>query len=133
MKQKAKAAIALSVASVMACGLLSGCDFVTTNARRDYEQVIAEVNISRSEDFAEGGEYAAYKDVLSDEPIYKRDMVASFVSSGSSVMSQYGWTYRDTFDAIKDSLINRQVYVQYAEVFLLSEEKDGEARRTARR
>ncbi len=126
MKQKTKAAIALSVASVMACGLLSGCDFVTTNARKDYEQVIAEVNISKSEDFGEGGAYAAYKDAVSDEPIYKRDMVASFVSSGSSVMSQYGWTYKDTFDAIKDSLVNRQVYVQYAKVYFLSEKVDGD-------
>ncbi len=105
----------------MACGLLAGCDLVTTDAKKDYEQVIAEVNITESEEFNAGGEFAAYKDVIGTESIYKRDMVASFVASGSSVMSQYGWTYHDTFEAIKDSLINRQVYVQYAKVYFLSQ------------
>ncbi len=121
MKQKAKAAIALSVASVMACGLLAGCDLVTTDAKKDYEQVIAEVNISKSDEFQKNTSYTGYQEIFSDEPIYKRDMVASFVSSGSSVMNSYGWTYRDTFDAIKDSLVNRQVYVQYAKLFLLTQ------------
>ncbi len=121
MKQKAKAAIALSVASVMACGLLAGCDLVTTDAKKDYEQVIAEVNISKSDEFQSNKEFDGYQEIFSDEPIYKRDMVASFVSSGSSVMNSYGWTYRDTFDAIKDSLVNRQVYVQYAKLFLLTQ------------
>ncbi len=114
MKHKTKAAIALSVASVMTCGLLAGCDLVTTDSKKDYEQVIAEVNITSNEDFKD------YKEVIQTESIYKRDMVASFVSSGSSVMSQYGWTYRDTFDAIKDSLINRAVYVQYAKVYFIT-------------
>ena len=121
MKHRTRAAIAISVASVMACGLLAGCDLVTTDAKKDYEQVIAEVNITESEEFNAGGEFAAYKDVIGTESIYKRDMVASFVASGSSVMSQYGWTYHDTFEAIKDSLINRQVYVQYAKVYFLSQ------------
>ncbi len=124
MKRKTRAAIALSVASVMACGLLAGCDLVTTDAKKDYEQVIAEVNITNNEAFKD------YKEVIGTENIYKRDMVASFVSSGSSVMSQYGWTYRDTFDAIKDSLVNRYVYVQYAKVYFLSEQKDGAPRFT---
>ncbi len=124
MKHKTKAALALSVASVMACGLLAGCDLVTTDAKKDYEQVIAEVNITENEDFKD------YTQVIQTENIYKRDMVASFVSSGSNVMSQYGWTYRDTFDAIKDSLINRAVYVQYAKVFFITAKEDGEARFT---
>lgn len=131
MKNKTKAVLALSVASVMACGILAGCDLVTTDSKKDYEQVIAEVNITNSDDFKDGGVYAAYKDVIQTDNIYKRDMIASFVSSGSSVMSQYGWTYRDTFDAIKDSLVNRQVYVQYAKLYFLTEKnEDGSARFT---
>ncbi len=131
MKHKKRAALALSLASVMACGLLAGCDLVTTDAKKDYEQVIAEVNIANCDDFKGNGAYAAYADVVGTENIYKRDMVASFVSSGSSVMSQYGWTYRDTFDAIKDSLVNRQIYVQYAKVYFLSaKNEDGTARFT---
>ncbi len=125
MNHKTKAALALSVASVMACGLLAGCDLVTTDAKKDYGQVIAEVNITQHEDFGE------YRQVIQTENIYKRDMVASFVSNGSGAMNQYGWTYQDTFDAIKDSLINRAVYVQYAKVYFITAQKeDGTARFT---
>ncbi len=124
MKHKTRAALAISLASVMTCGLFAGCDLVTTDPKKDYEQVIAEVNIAKTDEFKT--DYAGYDfdQVIQTENIYKRDMVASFVSSGSSVMSQYGWTYRDTFDAIKDSLINRQVYVQYAKVYFLSAKND---------
>lgn len=121
----------VAVASVMACGLFAACDLTTTDPYKDYEQVIAEVDISKHASFAAGGEYAAYADVIDPEPITKRDMVAMFVSNGSSVMSQYGWTYRDTFAAIADSLVNRQVYIQYAKIhFLTATKEDGSPRFT---
>lgn len=131
MKHKTRAALAVSVASVMACGIFAGCDLVTTDAKKDYEQVIAEVNIANTEEFKT--EYASYNfgEVIQTENVYKRDMVASFVASGSTVMGQYGWTYSDTFDAIKDSLVNRAVYVQYAKVYFLSAKNaDGSAKFT---
>ena len=131
MKHKTRACLAVSVASVMACGLFTACDLVTTDATKDYEQVVAEVNIAENEDFKGNGSLASYAGVVGTENIYKRDMVATFVSSGYNVMSQYGWTYRDTFDAIKDSLINRAVYVQYAKVYFLSaKNEDGTAKFT---
>ena len=118
MKNKKRAA-ALALAAIMACGGLAGCDaLTTTNISKDYQQVIAEVDLSKSTDFQEGGKYAAYKDIVGKTSIVKRDMVASYVSNGYSVQQQYGWSYLDTFNAICDSLVNRQVYVQYAKVYL---------------
>ena len=57
-----KKLVAVSLATVLACGTFAGCDLVTTDAQKDMQQVIAEVDISLGEDFAEGGKYAAYAD-----------------------------------------------------------------------
>ncbi len=116
--------VAVGLAAVVGCGLFAGCDLVTTDPYKDYEQIIAEVDITKGADFGEKGDFYAYRDAIEVATISKRDMVASFAANGSSVMSQYGWTYKDTFDAICDSLINRQVYVQYAKAYFLKNESE---------
>ncbi len=128
MKKQQVAAVCL--ASALTCGICVGCDLVTSDPYKDYEQVVAEVNITRHADFGENGKYAAIKNenVITTAEITKRDLVAMFVSSGSSAMGQYNWSYAQTFDAIANSLINRQVYIQYAEVFFLTEKKGEESR-----
>ncbi len=119
MNRKKKAA-AVALAAAMACGTLAGCDaLTTTNVTKDYAQIIAEVNLSQHKDFREG-DYKDYAGLVSDTvKIMKRDMVASFISSGYSLQQQYGWTYADTFKTIAESLVSRQVYVQFAKVFLV--------------
>ncbi len=124
MSRKKKAA-AVAVAAVMTCSMLAGCDALTTsNVSKDYAQVVATVDLTRSEDFADGGEYAPYKDFISQVGIVKRDMVASYVASGYSIQQQYNWTYADVFNAIVESLVNRQIFVQYAKVYLAKNYKD---------
>ena len=47
MKMKKRAVAAVALSAVMACGVLAGCDgLVTSDVRKDYEQVVAEVNIT---------------------------------------------------------------------------------------
>lgn len=118
MNKKAKlATVALS--AVFACGLFASCDLVTTDPYKDYQQVVAEVDITKGEDFAQGGKYNAYASVIDGAKINKRDMVANFVSSGYNAMNSQGWSYEDTFKAIIKNLTERQIYIQYAKVFLL--------------
>lgn len=129
MKSKKTAAAAISLAAVMMCGVFAGCDLITTDERKDLAQVIAEVNITNSASFEE--EYGDYKDVISTAEITKLDMIASFISSGYSAMNSYGWSYKDTFDAICDSLVNRKVYLQYAMVYFLKNGwTDGDGNKT---
>ena len=53
--KKTKSVIALALAAAVSCGVLAGCDsLVTTDSRKDYLQVIAEVDISQHADFQEG-------------------------------------------------------------------------------
>ena len=119
MRKTTKVA-AVALAAALGTAMFAGCDLISTNLERDYEQVIAEVNISQSEDFAEGGKYAANKDAVGTTEITKLEMVAYFVSTGYSIMQQQGLTYYDTFALISDTLVNRAIYVQYSMVYLLA-------------
>ena len=122
MKKSTKVAAAV-LAAAMSTSVLAGCGLVTTNISKDYAQVIAEVNITNSANFA-SSEYADYADVIETSEITKRDMVAYFISTGYSMMQSYGWTYYDTFNMISQTLVNRQVYIQYAMLYLLDDETE---------
>ena len=119
MRKTAKVA-AVALAAALGTTLLAGCD-ISTNVGKDYAQTIAEVNITKSENFADS-EYAAYGDVIGTGVVTKRDMVAYFVSTGYSMMQTYGWTYYDTFNMISETLVNRQIYMQYAMLYLIADE-----------
>ena len=119
MRKAHKTAIALSLAAVMSCGVLAGCDLVTTDGLKDLEQVVAEVNITNSGEFSGEGKYAGkgYEEVIKTSQILKRDLVASYMTMGSTLQNYYGYTYADTFDTIVDTLINSQIFLQYAQVY----------------
>ncbi len=121
MKMKKRAIAAVALSAVMVCGVLAGCDGLTTDdARKDYEQVVATVNLTASDDFKEGGKYAGknYEKVVTTSEITKRDLVSLFASQGGSLVNG-GYSYADAFDTICDTLINRQIYIQYAKVYFL--------------
>lgn len=123
MKKTTKVA-AVALAAALSSTLLAGCD-ISTDVSKDYAQVIAEVNIANSANF--GSEYPEeYKDVIGTTEITKRDMVAYFISTGYSMMESYGWTYYDTFNMISETLVNRQIYIQYAMLYLLDDESESD-------
>lgn len=124
MKKKKTAFLALAVAGVMTAGMLSGCSLITTDAHKDYMQTIATVDISGSSAFEANGEFASLGGAIEPSDILKRDLIASFVSSGYSAMNSYGWSYKQTFDAISKSLVNRQLTIQYAVAYLLKNGTD---------
>ena len=123
MKKTTKVA-AVALAAALSSTLLAGCD-ITTDVSKDYAQVIAEVNITDSANF-ESSSYAEYGDVIGTTEITKRDMVAYFISTGYSMMESYGWTYYDTFNMISETLVNRQIYIQYAMLYLLDDESESD-------
>ena len=112
-----KKTAAVGIAAVMALGALAGCDLVSTDLQKDYEQVIAEVDITASDDFQAGGKYAAYADAIEPSAVIKRDLVASFMSVGYMYVESYGYSYADAYELIKNSLVNRAIYLQYAQVY----------------
>lgn len=123
MKKNRKKAAAVAVAAIMCCGAFAGCDLVLQNETANMNQTIAEVNIRNSENFTKefpdlDSELAAK--VIGAASVSKRDMIVSFVGSGYNTMNSYGWSYRDTFNAISEALVQRQVYIQYAKAYFLN-------------
>lgn len=117
MKFKKKKLAALALAGVLACSGLAGCSLTTTDSTRDLVQVIAKVDISKSDSFGTGGEFSEYADAIETSEILKRELIASFASYGQTYVNSYGYTVEDTYDLIKDSLVNRQIYLQYARIY----------------
>ena len=122
MKFKKTKTAALALATVLAAGSLSGCAFVTTNIQKDLSQVVAEVNIMKKQDaFAkEFGENIQDGLQIETSYIYKRDLVAAYASYGSTYVNSYGYTAEQAYDLIKDNLINRAIYLQYAQAYFLN-------------
>ena len=115
MKKKAFAAIALT--SCIAFGsTFAGCSLISTNNKRDMEQVIATVDISKSDNFS--SDDAKYVEALSSTNIIKRDLVSYFLNVGYSYV-QNGYSYEYTFNALVDALVNNAILVQYSTVELL--------------
>ncbi len=122
MKFKKKKVAAVALSALFVCGALSGCDLVTADSQKDLLQVIAEVDITKGEAFQSGGEFENYASVIMPSEVLKRDLVANFMSVGYQYVSTYGYTYADTFELIMESLVNRQIYLQYAMVYFMNSE-----------
>ena len=115
MKKKAFAAIALT--SCIAFGTaFAGCSLISTNNRLDMEQVIATVNISKSDKL--NATEVEYAKSLSSTNIVKRELISYFLNVGYSYV-QNGYSYEYTFNALVDALVSNAVLVQYSTVQLL--------------
>ncbi len=124
MKRK-KQAVAIALSAVLACGALAGCDALTTHDNaKDYAQTVATVDISKSKAFTEeGGEFygLGLDEFIGETVILKRQLVQGFLSTGQTLVQYYGMSFADAFDYIMDSLVQRQINVQYAKAFLAKE------------
>ncbi len=108
----------ISLAAAVSCGILAGCDLVTSDSAKDMAQVVAEVNISKGEEFQAGKAYEKYANVIPTSVILKRDLISNFLSYGYQYVQSYGQTYEQTFTTIKDNLVKRDMLLQYARVEL---------------
>ena len=112
MKKKYKFLSLLMAASVACTATFAGCALVSADAQADMQQVIAEVDISKSEKLDQDlKEYAGA--ITSSTEIYKRELIAYFLNSGSSLV-QGGSTYGEAFETLANALVNNEVLIQYA-------------------
>ncbi len=118
-KNRLKVTAAACLALAMTLGA-TGCDaFLTTDSEKNLKQIVAQVNISSRLEETEGATVAQAVQSLIDDgglltDIPKRDLVAYFMSQGYQYVESYGYSYKDTFEMLLDSLIERKVLVQYA-------------------
>ncbi len=120
---KKTVALCMSVALTMGA---TSCTFLLTDNDLDLRQVVAKVDItdtlSASNEFSStttaGVETLIDKGVLATD-VYKRDLVAYFISVGSQYVNSYGYTYKQTFELLMDDLVNQKILTQYAVAYYL--------------
>lgn len=138
MKKKLIKIICLAMTAMFALGLFSGCSLgifadmgiLVTDNQRDMQQVVAEVNLGNDkaslketftllDDELKGSVSSELGKVLSTDEIYKRDLVAYFMSYGYNYYSQYG-SYSAAFEQVMQDLVDRKILSQFATVYYLN-------------
>ena len=105
----------------------TGCAFVTTDTEADMQQTVAKVNIVKYlEDDADYGTYASeLSEIITkgnlETEIVKSDLISMFLSVGYNYVQSYGYSYKDTFNLLMDSLVSRKIMAQYAMAYYLKE------------
>ena len=111
-------------AMLLAFGLTlgaTGCDFIVADSVKDLNQRVAKVEITamleKDASFSETVKNEVATLISNNElssSIPKRDLVASFMSTGYTYVNSYGMSYEDTFNTLMDGLANRKIMTQYA-------------------
>ena len=115
MKHMGKKTAALVLALGLTFGA-TGCEFFVADNVRDLEQVVATVDISNELATDKQDVAAALDTLIADgaisTDIYKRELVSLFLNSGYSYVQQ-GYSYKDVFNMLMDSLTGRKILTQY--------------------
>lgn len=138
MKKKLIRIVSLVMTAMFALGLFSGCSLgifsdmgiLVTDNQRDMQQVVAEVNLGKDKTSLEesfsllseelNSTVADQLDkVLTTDEIYKRDLVAYFMSYGYNYYSQNN-SYTATFEQVMQDLVDRKIMSQFATVYYLN-------------
>lgn len=119
MKKRFKFLSILTAGAVACTVTLAGCSLVSADSQADMEQVIATVDITKSESL--DSSLTAYTGAIGGgTSIIKRELVAYFLNAGSSLV-QNGSTYGEAFATLADTLVNNAVLVQYATLATLKD------------
>ncbi len=122
MRRRTKILSLLAAAAVTSTAVLSGCSLVATKTQADMEQVIATVDITKSDEL--DSELADYTGAITGETeITKRDLVAYFISAGSTYLNN-GYSYGETFEALAEALVDNEILIQYAVMQTLYDMED---------
>ena len=138
MKKKLIRIVCLMMTAMFALGLFSGCSLgifsdmgiLVTDNQRDMQQVVAEVNLgndkeSLKETFSllseelDSSVSDKLDQVLTTDEIYKRDLVAYFMSYGYNYYSQSN-SYSEAFEQVMQDLVDRKILSQFATVYYLN-------------
>lgn len=114
MKSKLLVCGALAAAITMSVAL-PAC---VTRDEEDLNQVIATVDITKSENLEAEG-LSEYASAISSENITKRDLIAAYYNTASSLSSSYSTS--EIFELLVNTLTNTSVVVQYATLSLIKD------------
>lgn len=116
MKKGSKVLTLVLAASIACTATLAGCDLVSTDSQANMNQIIAEVDITDSDEelLTEDG-LDEYTDAITEASgITKRELVVMFLNSGASLVSDGTTTYGEAFETIAETLIQNEILIQYA-------------------
>lgn len=108
MKKTFNKLFALLAAVSMSIAAFSGCALVTKNTDKEMRQTIATVKID---------------DLVDAADIYKRDMIAGYVSYGYYYVQNNNYTTSQAYSLILNNLIQNQVIVQQSRLKVVSDYK----------
>lgn len=114
MKSKLLVCGALAAAITMSVAL-PAC---VTRDEEDLNQVIATVDITKSENLEAEG-LSEYVSAISSENITKRDLIAAYYNTASSLSSSYSTS--EIFELLVNTLTNTAVVVQYTTLSLIKD------------
>ena len=121
-KQTIKKTIAMLMGVALAVGA-TGCNFILTDSEADLKQTVATVDITgrmkNSEDYSDYADKVAAVTKYISKDITKRELVASYLSTGYQYVESYGYTYEATFNLLLDSLVKKEILIQYAIAYYL--------------
>ena len=134
--KKIKNALALILGATFVVGG-TACSFFPTDNERDLAQTVAEVDITdylSTTEFADKAEdvktimsFMKKGDTNTLTEIAKKDLVSAFLNVGSTYVNSYGYTYRQTFELLMNSLVSRKIMVQYAIAYYLAKDSSKSA------
>lgn len=112
------AAVCLGVALTVGA---TGCNFFVADSQEDLKQIVATVDISGQlkEEVLKSGIQTLIKDGGLSTSIYKRELIAYFMSYGYNYVNSYGYSYEDTFNLLMDGLASNKILTQYAVAYHL--------------
>ena len=124
MKNTFKKTAALFLGLALTAGA-TACEFISTDNAKDMAQKIADVNIASLLSTKEGEENANALSAIINEgaiktSVPKRDLVAYYLNFGYQYVENYGYTMKQTFEMLVDTLVSRKIVTQHAMVYYLN-------------
>ena len=123
MKSKVLVCGALAAALTMSV-VLPGCANATRN-EEDMNQIIATVDITKSDMLAQEG-LAEYASCIAPENIIKRDLMAAYYNVGYSYI-QSGSSVAEVFEMLVEALTSTAVVSQYATLSLIADKCESDS------
>ncbi len=108
MKKLIAKIVTVILSATFVLSMFAGCNWVTTIRDKDMDQVVATVNISTNTKDAD------LKNKLNDDKIYKRDLIAGYMSYGYQYVTQNGYTESRAYQIVLDNIISNKVVTELA-------------------
>lgn len=129
MKKRTKILSVIMAGTIAGTIALSGCSLVSADPQADMNQVIAEVDVTASEELdtiaqsvlGNDVSLSDYDDAITSTEIYKRDLVALFLGSASSLLSDGTTTYGEAFETLAETLVQNEILIQYTTMATLAD------------